>query len=141
MAISPIINKPVAWQAPAITPLPVTPVAQAPVSTNPIWTVHTAQPTATTTEVQNQQILAQNQAKRQAMAQAGEIPAVWEQATPEQTYTPPTPVIKQNNPITTQENITPVAPIVWAPIVPKTTAPVTPPAPVRPPSQSVIQWQ
>ena len=64
-ALSPIANAPVAWQAPAITPITPEPVAPAPID--------------------NKQVLANNQAKVQWEIQAWTRPEVGQQATQAQT--------------------------------------------------------
>ena len=76
---SPITNAPVAWQAPAITPIVPEPVAPAPID--------------------NKQVLANNQAKVQWEIQAWTRPAVWTQPVAQ----PIAPV--SSNPISTPSNV------------------------------------
>lgn len=76
--VSPIANAPVAWQAPAITPTPITP-------NTPTSSVHdNASYQSKTTEQYNQWVLEKNKAKVAWQIQAWTRPEVWQQATPAQ---------------------------------------------------------
>ena len=102
---APIANAPVAWQAPAITPIAPTPTPVAPLSTN-------------------QQVLADNKAKVAWEIQAWTRPEVWQQATLEQV-----PQIVQQ----VQKPVEPVAPVTPTEVkaeTPATTPPVKPTTPV-----------
>ena len=105
---APIANAPVAWQAPAITPIAPTPTPVAPLSTN-------------------QQVLADNKAKVAWEIQAWTRPEVWQQATPEQV-----PQIVQQ----VQKPVEPVAPVTSTEV--KAETPATTPTPVKPTTPAVI---
>lgn len=132
---SPIANAPVAWVAPAITPLPTE-------TPTPTTSVHANWPSAT--EAQNQAIRQQNAQKVQAEIQAGTRPQVGQQATPTQvpeivqqveTPAPTTPEVNSTNtPVTTPTKTeTPKATGTYSTttITPSTTTktPVTPETP------------
>lgn len=111
---APIANAPVAWQAPAITP-----IAPAPVVTEPV--------------LDNKAIAEQNKANVQSEIQAGTRPEVWQQPV----ATPPAPIAPAPvapAPVTqTQATVAPVTPTpeVKTPKEPKPTEVVQPPATVQ----------
>ncbi len=111
-ALSPIANAPVAWQAPAITPIAPVPVAPTPID--------------------NKQVLADNQAKVASEIQAWTRPEVWQQIKPIPTQKPidiPSQLTPQDQ--ATIDRMT----AEWRFLEAPTVAPVTPTPEVKTPKE------